>query len=531
MQLDPDEISRVYRKYSVDRLMIGYYQKQGGEDLGSDIDFDYVERRQEYNEKRKKDKDIQEWVSDEEKFLEEKMVEMLTLDFTNPENELVNFVQYGTIIAEVLKNLKNELPEVWMVLSSGCDCEGECDGSCGSGKGGEDEDDGEGMGSILRKLIRGVLVDAPDLKDFSDEQIEDGLDKIIREWGKQRYEKIREFVEKELGKKFDQPPEERKQQKGIGLSSSSLQLYDEQIPYYKRLSRTYGLYIHRKPMIVDVTESFPQGSEKFRVGDKVRRMNPFSTGGRIYPGLTKKYKEKSGTKKDRQYKIPDLFIWLDSSGSMEHPNSGSKAITASFVLARNYWENGAKVGVANFSCDTAFLFPTRDLDLAYSMLCAYWGGGTVLNVDKIKEYVEKMAKGGPAGMPQMPYYTTEQDYEHLVARMPEQQQKEFLDKKMEVDVSKKVQDTYEKMDNVLITDGGIWNLEEVIGYLNGLAELTRNTVFLIDSWGQGEEWSQKSLPYTQIITVSKPEDLLGLSIGEAKKIVPDQEKPASLFYQ
>ena len=142
-----------------------------------------------------------------------------------------------------------------------------------------------------------------------------------------------------------------------------------------------------------------------------------------------------------------------------------------------------------------------------------------------------MAKGGPAGMPQMPYYTTEQDYEHLVARMPEQQQKEFLDKKMEVDVSKKVQDTYEKMDNVLITDGGIWNLEEVIGYLNGLAELTRNTVFLIDSWGQGEEWSQKSLPYTQIITVSKPEDLLGLSIGEAKKIVPDQEKPASLFYQ
>ena len=213
---------------------------------------------------------------------------------------------------------------------------------------------------------------------------------------------------------------------------------------------------------------------------------------------------------------------------MKHPRQGSDAVLAGFVLANNYWSNDAYVGVANFSADMACLLPSRDLDKVYSLLCAYWGGGTVLNIPKIKEYLKLISqnRGGPDHI-----FTTEQDYEQVIKNLHPQQRKEFVDKHIEVHLNKEIREVYEKMDTVLITDGEIYNLPEVIDYINQTAVLTRNIIFLIHNPRQYQEWSQLALPNTQLVHVDMPQDLLNLAIGQAKRSGPPEAKPASLFWR
>ena len=130
------------------------------------------------------------------------------------------------------------------------------------------------------------------------------------------------------------------------------------------------------------------------------------------------------------------------------------------------------------------------------------------------------------------YFTTERDdpeeYERIVEQMHPEQRKEFLDKHIEIQLPE-VKEVYEKMDNILITDGGIFNLPEVIDYLNSTSEVTRNVVCVIDNPGQYKEWEAMGLKNTQIIPVDKPKDLIGVAIGEVKQMVPPEDKPKSLF--
>lgn len=471
LQINPDQLREVLRQYSVDRLLTAYYQAQSKQDLGVDLS--------------------------DAPYLEEKLKELMTINYLDTASEITNFVLFGTIIKEVLEKLEENLPKV-------------------------PED-------VLKKLLEPYITDAPDMKDFSDKQIEEGLDYIIRKWGKRRYEMIRDYVERQTGKKYDQPERNRP---GIGLERTELQFHDDQIPYYERKARTYGLHIHKKPLIVDVRDQYPEGKHTFHVGDPVRTLDPFSTGGRVLPGITKRHQLKAGTKKDKQYRVPHLLIVLDSSGSMIRPEEGSPAITAGFVAARNYWENGAEVGVMNFSGDTAFLLPTRNLEQVYSMNCAYWGGGTTPNIEKIKEYMRRI-HGGEKGV----FYTTEKDYERVIERMDPSERREYLDKNLQIDLKGGLQQTYEKLDTIMITDGGIANLEEVITYFNATAEVTRNTIFLLTykdkdgTYNIPEEFQQELLN-TQVIPVTKDDDLVNIVIGgPVKSMVPEQPRPASLFYE
>lgn len=407
----------------------------------------------------------------------------------------------------------------------------------------------------LRRLREPILKDAPDLRDFSDKQISEGLDKIIRKYGKFRYERIRDYVERATGRKFDMLAGDGSGSgqggKLAGLGKSGIKMHDEEIPYYQRKASTYGLYIHKKPIVSDVFNSYPEGTTVFRVGDPIKTLNPFSTGGLILPGITKRYKLKQGHKRDRQYKIPHLLIVLDTSGSMTEPTQSSLAVLASYILARNYYENGASVGVINFSTDLAMLPPTRDINAVYSMLCAYWGGGTVLNHKKIMEYVKRIAdenlfsiqrlrrsERGSGEFPQgheanSPYVlTTEQDYEDLIKGLHPDERKQFEEKSLTVNLKdRKIKETYESIDTVMITDGYIWNIEEFVDFINTTGKVTRNIIYLINNRGGYKELKDKTLPNTQIIPIDKPEDLIGHAIGRVKTLVPAEPRPASLFYR
>src|SRR3989344_5738568 len=503
--VDPEEIRGILREYSVDRLLTAYYQRQTEEDFGVDLGESFLAEKLEKIVLDKESKPIIDTVTvrdeqdHEQKKKQERKEGLMTLDILNKEAELQNFIMFGTIIQDIIKKREEALAPYKKKL-------GDKYGRLVGGKAGPHHHDG------------------PKLGDFGEKQINEGLDEVIRKWGKGRYEKIRKFVEEETGKNFDLP--QPRKGAGAGLAHSKIQLNDEQVPYYERKARTYGLYIHRKPLVVDVLNSYPEGSEKFKVGDPMRTLDPYSTYGRILPGITKKKKLRQGTKRDKQYKVPDLTIWLDTSGSMKHPQEGSDAVLAGFVLANNYWQNDSNIGMVNFSADMAALLPTRNLDEGYSMLCAYWGGGTVVNIPKVREYMQRVARGGEER-----YFTSEQDYQRLVEHMHPDQRKEFLDKHVEVNLDRAVKETYEKMDTCIITDGDIYNLPEVIGYINTMAAMTRNVVFLINNPRQYTEWSKLVLPNTQIVPVEKAEDLLGLAIGEAKKIAPHEEKPTSLFWR
>jgi uncharacterized protein with von Willebrand factor type A (vWA) domain len=112
---------------------------------------------------------------------------------------------------------------------------------------------------------------------------------------------------------------------------------------------------------------------------------------------------------------------IDSSGSMTDPERGvSYAVLGAFVIARNYLENGARVGVVNFSNENLNLFPTRG-DAVFDQLILYQGGGTHLDVKELEAYLRKLSS---------------------------------------------------QPDLIVITDGGIENFEEVLEFFTKIKSLT-----------------------------------------------------------
>lgn len=455
------------RQYSVQRLMNAFYQEQGREDLGEDLS--------------------------DAPFLKECLEELLSIDYRNTHNnagddrerihmlDTVHFYRFGEIIAKVLDKEQQEVPQL--------------------------------------PHQKPLFYDVIDLKQVPREGIEKALDTFIIRYGKKFYENIREFLRKETGLSLDPKPSDE-MGKGIGTEKTQITFYDEEIPYYERLARTYGVYIQRKPVKIPSDESYREGKKDFEIGTPLHRLDPFSAGGRILPGVTKEFMYRRADKRDITYKIPDLLLVVDTSGSRTNPKEKSIPILAEFILARNYWMNGAKVGVLNFSVESALLLPTRDLQKVYHMLCGYHGGGTVLNMRKILQvfYGDKVMKDD---------LLTEEAYNPLLEQMSVEERRKIFDKSLRVKTPE-IQERYEKLDTIISTDGGIANIVELIAYLNATARFTRNTIVLeSNSYTRPEQLEKLGLENTTIVPIEKKEDLLHLALKHAKKLAsPDHARSA-----
>ena len=366
--------------------------------------------------------------------------------------------------------------------------------------------------------------------DFTKEQIDDALDELIKRYGMRRFGKIKEYVESEIEKKIDTKEFKKQSSKGIGAEITDLNTNDNLIPYYERWAKANRVYIIKKPITVNKRDPFPEENIPYNVGSEHHRLNPFSSGGLIIPGVTKQWKDAFSTRKDKEFKVPDLFLWIDSSGSMPHPENDSPAVKAGAMLINNYHKNESDIGVCNFSGSSAFLFPTRDLTKAYSMLCAYHGGGTTMDLEGIKKYMNLVSKKGK--QIRGAFGTSEKEMERFYEILPEDKKKELTNKDLSVDLNKEVKQTYEKMDNILITDGGISNLNEVIEYMNSTAEFTRNTIIVYDDPKAAEEWQSLTTDNTQIISAETAEDLYKMTIGKAKNnLIKQSNKPINEFYK
>ena len=209
------------------------------------------------------------------------------------------------------------------------------------------------------------------LDKFSDEQLNDALNKIAKGHSKLKYDQIKSYLKKEMGKRaYEMLENKDKENRHVGYSRTFITFNDNEIEYYQRMASLSGVYITKKPLTVDVKDPYPEKCSEFSVGDPISKLNRFSSGGRILPAITKKFDDCYGLRPDKKYSIPDAVIIIDSSGSMVHPSQGSHAVLAGFILAMNYHKNGKKVGVMNFSSDLYVLEPTRDIDAVYSTLCA-----------------------------------------------------------------------------------------------------------------------------------------------------------------
>jgi len=91
-------------------------------------------------------------------------------------------------------------------------------------------------------------------------------------------------------------------------------------------------------------------------------------------------------------KVPDLEIWLDSSGSMPNPTSTiSEHVLSTMVAAHCAINAGAKVKIINYSgqgnCHVVDF--TDDIDDIDRAIIKYYGGGTVVPIEEIRKSHEE----------------------------------------------------------------------------------------------------------------------------------------------
>ena len=430
--------------------------------------------------------------------LEKAMEEMRKIDFLNADYEDINIYSFGQIIIPLLKQ-DAENAEIGIRkagISKG--------GTRGSGKGSEP------IFNPFEDTIDGQI------EDITDKQIEEALNKIARDKVLNEYERIKKFIAKKRGKIFQKTPTKTKGVPIAGLDSTDFQWHDHLIDFYKRKAEGIGIYVHKRPQIIDAFNSYPLDTTKFKVSDPIHTMNPFSAPG-IMPGITQKFKEVPGIIKDKRFAYAHLWLDFDTSGSMQHPLYFSKAVLAGFVLAINYYKNGSQVGINNFSSDSAMLFPTRDLNQVFRMLCGYWGGGTVYDVQKIREYLRNSAtahelqKKGYGGV----MISSEEDYINLIKKIDPRAAEKMSRKEVSVKLDRRTQEIYEKLDHVMITDGGIYNLPEVIDYFNATAKHTTHTILVIDNPGFANEARGFGLANTEIFDVQY-DNICDIAIGKVK---------------
>ena len=132
------------------------------------------------------------------------------------------------------------------------------------------------------------------------------------------------------------------------------------IEYYRSKALQYPIQVLETPLTNEETQKV--SLSEWNPSDGARNMNPLRSGGRIIPGVTKKWINDKYYTYGQKMKIPDCIIVIDSSGSMDRISSGnSYAAIAAVSAAIQYMNNGSKVDVVNFSTITkATKYETQD---------------------------------------------------------------------------------------------------------------------------------------------------------------------------
>jgi hypothetical protein len=208
------------------------------------------------------------------------------------------------------------------------------------------------------------------LDQYSSEEIERGLKELAHDavTPSDFKEIVRDFEEEIM-----QGTHLGEQAMGLGAGRS----LDADILYYMKLAENYLLPIRKRPMEKSGS-LFPHHHVPWEVGRPYHDIDPWTSFGKIMPGITQTWKRLEGEVFGQEEGIPDCIVVIDSSGSMTDPRQDLDA----------YTRNGAQVAVYNFSDADAggrkILSYSINRKEIYRTLCHYFGGGTRLLVENIE---------------------------------------------------------------------------------------------------------------------------------------------------
>ncbi len=150
--------------------------------------------------------------------------------------------------------------------------------------------------------------------------------------------------------------------------------------YYMKLAESFSLPVRR--ITTELSGSlYPHHHTPWEAGQPVRDMDPWTSFGKILPGITQTWTRVEGRISGPEQKVPDCLIVIDSSASMKNPALClSHAVLGAACACDAYLRNGAEVAVYNFSDASAGgkrLLPfSRNREEIYETLCHFFGGGT-----------------------------------------------------------------------------------------------------------------------------------------------------------
>jgi hypothetical protein len=399
---------------------------------------------------------------------------MKEIDFLNSNVELMRLGiwTFGNIIVDMIKKYDD----------------GKCSLTCGKGT---PQDNGGSIGwGPIDCDIDGMLGRA------TEEEIKEALREIAGQISKGEFDRLKEWL-----KDKDVSMPKLPKAITIGTSSGELPVDQEVIQYYFELSKQQSLVVTKKLLETEGKARSWSETEKWRPGKDPNLALPNSSGGKFYPGITRSIRISERPIKTTDYTVPHLLVVIDSSGSMPIPKDRkSYAVLGGYCGARSYHLHGSSIGVINFSGQSFYLPYTRNLEEALGAISAFQGGGTVVDVEMIRQML------GP-GMAEL-----YKNHPHLSVRgLP----KKAIIKNIDVAVPEEVFSA-ESIDVMMFTDGGIANLNETLELFREKAQLNRATIILTHDCFE-QEIAEFADPRISIHKIDAAEDIPKIVIGETQK--------------
>lgn len=207
-------------------------------------------------------------------------------------------------------------------------------------------------------------------ENYSRVEIESGLSEfIMRSRDPQEFEELVEDLPDELLENQDF-------EGGMGISFGQ-RSEDANTLFYMRLAENYSLPLNKVP-VEKSGALYPFSHSPWEVGKPFLDIDPWTSFGKIMPGLTQAWERREGDIFGNEEGTPNCIIMIDSSGSMVSPKEYlSQAVLGAACAADAYLKNDAMVAVYNFSDANAnqreFLPYTRQRTSIYQNLCHYFG--------------------------------------------------------------------------------------------------------------------------------------------------------------
>ena len=441
---------------------------------------------------------------------------MIDIDFLSAASDL-QALRYGLFVwMEIVRDFKKNFPHKGD--SSPC-CE-QAGGQSGCGTGAKSEpgnggQSGSGHGAKNEQGNCGQLVPSDidlkgTIKNASRAEIEEALREISKRITRGEFRRMRDLV---AGTRGDRLPSSEPRAISIGLSSGGeLKVDAEVVEYYHELAKSYPIAIVKKPIkTTDVRKSFG-ATERFRMGADPNLAILSSSGGRLMPGLTKKVQIVERPRTTVKYDTPHALIVIDSSGSMPNPaNYKSMMVLSAVCAALSYHKLGSHVGVINFSGDSFYLSYTRDLGQILASIVAYQNGGTIIDIELVKQML------GPEASRILGDEQNQQNIESILRGDPSGLEIMRRATKKNVSISTEAMGRMlegKSIDMLMYTDLGIANLDEVLELCDEKAQVNRITLISNSEAPESLSSRGKISIYDKVDSI---DDMVKITVGSVSK--------------